>query len=104
MYYEETSWQNWSVSRANLLSKLRNDPREGEEFITWVWDNLSLDDGGRETKQLLGEYYVGQAYFAHENGRYNQISTNVFQALRYDKRCLLNKGLWAFTLKSLRSG
>jgi GT2 family glycosyltransferase len=97
----ESSWQDWSLSRANLLAELRSCPQAGVDFIRWVFERLPVATAKRNANETIGRFYADQVFVAYQHGATRLVLGATLQAIRHDPRWVGNSGLWVITWKAL---
>lgn len=91
-------WQVWALAKGHALADLRGNTLEGVEFINWLFDTLSLPQSRNYKDKTIGQFYGDQAFIANEVDL--PIFPLVLQAVRYDRKWLLNRGLWSILIRS----
>jgi glycosyltransferase involved in cell wall biosynthesis len=94
-----SKWEAWALSKGHVLANQRNDPYAGACFIDWLLNQLVTYEKNHNLARTIGRYYVDQAFIAFEKGQ--SVWPMVWQAVRYDRRWLSNRGVWALLKNSL---
>jgi glycosyltransferase involved in cell wall biosynthesis len=110
MYFREAKARNLRLDRYLLriiAHQLRNYYIEfGEESTEGVIRRLSpyfLELGDRRSIDFLqGCLNVNKAFFNFEVGNYDRVLPNAIKAVSHDRSYLVNKGVWAIALRSMR--
>ena len=97
------SWLDWALSRAILLANIRDDPKEGANFLIWFQSNCPPTLDHNLIQKEVGTFYAQQAFESYMKDDKKRVIKNSILAIKNDWNWVKNRGLIVLILKSVIS-